>query len=99
VPAREPEESAVPSTTSSLFEAEMRDQIASAEAAVLEALNTSDPILIDSARGHLDGLVSLAHRNGLTITTLIPAERDITLEPVIELPGETTVDISEQPAS
>jgi hypothetical protein len=72
-------------STTSLFEAEMRDQIAAAQARVLEALSTGDPILIDSARGHLDGLVSLAQRNGLPIPTLIPAAHDITLEPLIDV--------------
>jgi hypothetical protein len=79
------------STTSSLFEAEMRDQVASAEAAVLAARTTDDPMLMESARGHLDGLLSLARRNGLEITSAIPAERDIDLE--------TEIDITEQPAA
>lgn len=79
------------STTSSLFEAEMRDQVASAEAAVLAARDTDDPMLVESARGHLDGLLSLARRNGLEIATAIPTERGIDLEPAI--------DISEQPAA
>jgi hypothetical protein len=81
------------STTSSLFEGEMRNQVAAAEAAVLEALTTGDPILIESARGHLDGLVNLAHRNGLDVTTpiAIPAERDIA-------PG-STIEVTEQPAA
>jgi hypothetical protein len=58
----------------------MRDQVASAEAAVLDALGTGDPILIEAARGHLDGLVNLAHRNGLTIKPLITDEPAIVLE-------------------
>jgi hypothetical protein len=58
----------------SLFEREMRDQVAAAEAAVLEAMATSDPILIDAARNHLDGLVNLAHRNGLELKPLINDE-------------------------
>jgi hypothetical protein len=84
------------STTSSLFESEMRDQVVAAEAAVLEALDTGDPILIEAARGHLDGLVNLAHRNGLDVTTPIPiaAERDIALEPVVDPP-----DVIERPAA
>ena len=60
VPVPNSEESAVQST-SSLFEREMRDQIAAAEAGVIESLGTGDPILIDAARGHLDGLVDLGH--------------------------------------
>jgi hypothetical protein len=67
-------------TSTSLFEAEMRDQVAAAEAAVLDSLGTGDPILIEAARGHLDGLVNLAHRNGIEIKPLI------TDEPAISLP-------------
>ena len=69
-------------TSPSLFEQEMRDQVASAEAAVLDALGTGDPILIEAARGHLDGLVNLAHRNGLTIKPLIADEPAIEIEVV-----------------
>jgi hypothetical protein len=69
-------------TSLSLFEQEMRDQVASAEAGVLDALGTGDPILIEAARGHLDGLVNLAHRNGLTIKPLIADEPAIDLEVV-----------------
>jgi hypothetical protein len=89
------------STTSSLFEAEMRNQIASAEAGVLESLTTGDPILIESARGHLDGLVNLAHRNGLSIPTLIPAEPDISIEPVVDVReiADPPIDLLEQPAA
>ena len=67
-------------TSPSLFEREMRDQVASAEAAVLDALGTGDPILIEAARGRLDGLVNLAHRNGLTIKPLVADEPAINLE-------------------
>jgi hypothetical protein len=81
-------------TTTSLFETEMRDQVAAAEAAVLESLATADPILIEAARGHLDGLVNLAHRNGIEIKPLISDEPSITLEL-----RETTVDIVDQPAA
>jgi len=63
-----------------LFEREMRDQVAAAEAAVLDALATGDPILIEAARGHLDGLVNLAYRNGLSLKPLIADEPAITLE-------------------
>lgn len=71
------------STTTSLFEREIRDQIAAAEAGVLESLGTGDPILMEAARSHLDGLVDLARRNGLDIKRLIPAEREISLDPPI----------------
>ena len=67
--------------TPSLFEQEMRDQVAAAEDAVIEALATGDPILIEAARGHLDGLVALAHRNGLTLKPLINDETSVVLEP------------------
>jgi hypothetical protein len=67
--------------TPSLFEQEMRDQVAAAEAGVIEALASGDPILIEAARGHLDGLVNLAHRNGLSLKPLINEETVITLEP------------------
>jgi hypothetical protein len=80
-------------TSPSLFEREMRDQVAAAEDAVLEALGTGDPILIEAARGHLDGLVNLAHRNGLALKPLIADEPAITLE--IADPGEAI----EQPAA
>jgi hypothetical protein len=94
VPARKTEESAMQPTSPSLFEREMRDQVAAAEAGVLDALGTGDPILIEAARGHLDGLVSLAHRNGLSLKPLIADEPAITLEA-----GEPAIDIIDQPAA
>jgi hypothetical protein len=66
-------------STQSLFESEMRKQVAAAELAVLEAIDGGDPLLVEAARGHLDSLVALAHRNGLQITPEIPAEREISL--------------------
>jgi hypothetical protein len=81
-------------TNTSLFQREMRDQVAAAEAAVLDSLGTGDPILIESARGHLDGLVNLAHRNGLDLKPLIADEPAIVLEA-----QEATVDIFDQPAA
>jgi hypothetical protein len=77
----EVEESAM-QPTPSLFEQEMRDQVAAAEAAVIEAFGSGDPILIEAARGHLDGLVNLAHRNGLDLKPLIKDDTVITLDPV-----------------
>jgi hypothetical protein len=65
------------STTPSLFEAEMREQVAMAESTLLDAMSSEDSILIDSARDHLDGLISLARRNGLDLTTAAPAEIDL----------------------
>jgi hypothetical protein len=80
--------------TPSLFEQEMRDQVAAAEAAVIDALGTGDPILIEAARGHLDGLVNLAHRNGLTLKPLINDDAVITLDDIE--PAEL---INEEPAA
>jgi hypothetical protein len=71
----------------------MRDQVAAAEAGVLEALATGDPILIEAARGHLDGLVNLAHRNGLDLKPLINDEPGSLAGPV------DTIDIVDQPAA
>lgn len=68
-----------PSERQSLFEKEMRAQVASAEAAVLEAMASEDPIVVEVARGHLDGLVALARRNGLEITPNVPAEQEVSI--------------------
>jgi hypothetical protein len=72
----------------------MRDQVAAAEAAVIDALGSGDPILIEAARGHLDGLVNLAHRNGLSLKPLINEDTVIALEPV--QPEET---VAQEPAA
>jgi hypothetical protein len=78
--------SAVPSSPISpelsLFEIEMRSQVESAEAAVLEACQEGDPIVVDMARSHLDGLISLARRNGLDIESSIPAETVIAIDTI-----------------
>jgi hypothetical protein len=55
-------------TTTPLFEREMRTQIAAARAGVLDATSEGDPVLLDAAQDHLDGLIDLARRNGLEIT-------------------------------
>jgi hypothetical protein len=73
-------------TAPSLFEREMRAQIAAAEASVIEATAVADPLLLDAARSHLDGLIDLARRNGLEITTLVTAEPEVVV-----------IDIAEQP--
>jgi hypothetical protein len=57
-------------TMTPLFEREMRTQIAAAQAAVTDATAGSDPVLIDAAQDHLDGLIALAQRNGLEITVI-----------------------------
>jgi hypothetical protein len=53
--------------TLSLFEREMHDQVAAAQAALAEAQRRDDPLLVQAARSHLDGLVDLARRNGLVV--------------------------------
>jgi hypothetical protein len=63
-------------TTTPLFEREMRTQIAAAQAGVVDAQADGDPILIDAAQGHLDGLIDLARRNGLDIAPQPAAEPD-----------------------
>ena len=82
-----------PTPPVSLFEQEMRDQVAAAESAVIEALGSGDPILVEAARGHLDGLVNLAHRNGLEIKPLIADD------PVVDLALADQIDIIDQPAA
>jgi hypothetical protein len=94
LPPAEREESAMQPNTTSLFESEMREQVTAAEAAVLESLATGDPILIDSARWHLDGLVDLARRNGLDLKPLVNDEPAISLEV-----AEPSIEILDQPAA
>jgi hypothetical protein len=54
-------------TTLSLFEQEMRDQVAAARAALTEAELRGEPLLVQAAASHLDGLVDLARRNGVGV--------------------------------
>lgn len=70
------------SASTSLFESEMRSQVENAEAAVLDAIAEGDPILVDMARSHLDGLIGLAHRNGLEIVPNVPAETTVVVEAI-----------------
>ena len=58
------------SSTQSLFEQEMRDQVAAARAALEQAQRRDDPLLTQAAQSHLDGLLDLARRNG------VPADTD-----------------------
>jgi hypothetical protein len=58
--------------TLSLFEREMHDQVAAARAAVEEAERRDDPLLIQAAKSHLDGLLDLARRNGVMIDDAEP---------------------------
>jgi len=53
--------------TLSLFEREMKDQVAAARAAVQEAERRGDPLLLQASQSHLDGLVDLARRNAVAI--------------------------------
>jgi hypothetical protein len=53
--------------TMSLFEQEMRDQVASAREALAHAGRKGDPLLVQAAEAHLDGLVDLARRNGIDV--------------------------------
>jgi hypothetical protein len=64
------EESAMTMTAPSLFEREMRAQVAAAEASVVDATAAGDPLLVDAAQGHLEGLIDLARRNGLEIVMI-----------------------------
>jgi hypothetical protein len=54
-------------STLSLFEREMHDQVAAARLAVEEAERRADPLLLQAAQSHLDGLLDLARRNGVTV--------------------------------
>ena len=58
--------------TLSLFEREMHDQVAAARDAVEEAQRRDDPLLVQAARSHLDGLLDLARRNGVAIDDAEP---------------------------
>jgi hypothetical protein len=54
-------------TTLSLFEQEMHDQLSAARDAVKDAERRGDPLLVQAALNHLEGLIDLARRNGLQI--------------------------------
>jgi len=58
--------------TMSLFEREMRDQIAAAREALIQADGMNDPLLVMAAQAHLDGLVDLARRNGIDVSAPAP---------------------------
>ncbi|MDQ1683317.1 MAG: hypothetical protein QOC82_54 [Frankiaceae bacterium] len=53
--------------TMSLFEQEMRDQVAAAREALDHARRKADPLLVQAAEAHLDGLVDLARRNAVNV--------------------------------
>ena len=67
--------------TVSLFEREMRSQVATAQTAVSDAESGGDPLLLQAARNHLDSLLSLARRNGLTFESA--SEPTSLLEPAV----------------
>jgi hypothetical protein len=54
-------------STMSLFEQEMREQLAAARAAVQEAERHGEALLLQAAAGHLEGLIDLARRNGVVL--------------------------------
>ena len=54
-------------STMSLFEQEMRDQVSAARDAVVEAERRGDPLLVQAATSHLDSLLDLARRNGVSV--------------------------------
>jgi hypothetical protein len=59
-------------TTVSLFEQELRDQVAAAQDAVVEAERRGDVLLAQAAIGHLESLLDLARRNAVQIETETP---------------------------
>ena len=63
-------------STLSLFEQEMHDQVAAARDAVTEAQGRQDPLLLQAAEAHLESLVDLARRNGVTVDADTPAATD-----------------------
>jgi hypothetical protein len=67
------EPSTVKPATLSLFEREMRDQVAAARTAVEQAQRRDDPLLVQAAKSHLDGLLDLARRNGVQLDETAPA--------------------------
>jgi hypothetical protein len=59
-------------TTMSLFEREIRAQVDAARLAVAEAERRDDLTLADAARAHLQSLVDLAARNGVSVADETP---------------------------
>jgi len=55
--------------TMSLFEQEMNEQVTAARTAVGDAERRGDPLLVQAAQSHLEGLLDLARRNGLLVGT------------------------------
>jgi hypothetical protein len=58
-------------STQSLFEREMREQLAAGRDALTEAERQGEPLLVQAAASHLESLIDLARRNGLLIDTAV----------------------------
>jgi hypothetical protein len=56
---------AIKPSTMSLFEQEMNDQLEAARDALTEAQRRNDPMLVQAAAAHFEGLLDLARRNGV----------------------------------
>ena len=59
-------------STLSLFEREMQDQLAAARDALTEAERRAEPLLVQAAAAHLEGLIDLARRNGVLVDATEP---------------------------
>jgi hypothetical protein len=82
-------------TTVSLFEQEMRDQVAAARDAVAEAERRGDPLLVQAATSHLESLLDLARRNGVLLegsdaAIVVPEPADPVASDVLQTPDLTT---------
>jgi hypothetical protein len=65
-------------STLSLFETEMHDQLAAARDALTEAERRGEPLLVQAAAAHLEGLVDLARRNGILDAVVQPLAAPVT---------------------
>ena len=63
-----------PTPTPSLFEREMHHQLEAAQAALAEAVASGDELLQEAVQSQLDGLISLARRNGMTVEEFAPEQ-------------------------
>ena len=70
-------------STLSLFEQEMHDQLAAARDAVTEAERRGDPLLVQAAQGHLESLVDLARRNGISVGIAIDGAAEPLAAPAV----------------
>jgi hypothetical protein len=64
-------------STMTLFEQEMHDQVSAARDAVAEAERRGDPLLLQAAQAHLEGLVDLARRNGVPLDGPVPTDEPL----------------------